>query len=160
MRVGGDEVVGARVHIGEIAAAAAGDGDLLADLFGVFEYDYAAPAFAGLDRAEQTRCAAADNNHVCPMHAQSLSCSWEGTEKGCDPFQVRCLCFLLTAFCLRFSCCSVGLGRGVDLSRLDNEFFVIIDAIAIYVDTHFDLVCLAVVYVAGVERKAILAAQE
>jgi hypothetical protein len=51
--VGGEEVVGVGVEVGEIAAASAGDEDFFADAAGVFEEGDAASAFAGFDGAEE-----------------------------------------------------------------------------------------------------------
>ena len=159
VRVGGNEVVGGRVQVGEIATAATGDRDLLADPFGMFEYDYLAAAFAGLDRTEETGCPAADDNHICLMHAQAYHAVGKAQEKGQRPLWFAALCLLPSAFCLRLSG-SFRLGRGVQLPRLDNKFFVIVGAVAVYVDADFDLVLLAVVHVAGIKRQAILTAQE
>ena len=52
------------MQIGEIAASAAGDQDLLAQPVGVFEYGDAAAALAGLDGAHQASRAAAENQCV------------------------------------------------------------------------------------------------
>src|SRR6185295_11633490 len=69
-------------------------------------------------------------------------------------------CLLPTAYCLLLTRRSIRLRRVVKLPRLDDVFFIIDNAVAVYVNTHFYLVLLAVVYVAGIERQAVLAAQE
>jgi hypothetical protein len=50
--------------VGEIAAAAAGDEDFLADAVRVFEDSDAAAALSGFDGAQQSRCAATKNKHI------------------------------------------------------------------------------------------------
>ena len=64
MRIGREEILGLAVEVGEVAAAAAGDENLLAQAVGVFEHGDAASALAGLDGAHQARCAAAENQCV------------------------------------------------------------------------------------------------
>ena len=59
VRVGGEEVFGARVEVGEVAAAAAGDEDLFADAIGMIENEDAAAALAGHDGSHQSGCACA-----------------------------------------------------------------------------------------------------
>ena len=54
----------------------------------------------------------------------------------------------------------VRLGRIVKLPRLNDVFLVIDNAVAIYIHADLYLVLLAVVYVAGVESEAVLAAEE
>src|SRR6266850_5224277 len=68
-------------------------------------------------------------------------------------------CFLPTAHRSVLRGC-VGFGCVVKLPRLDNVFLVVVNTVAVYVDADFDLVLLAVMDVAGIERKAVLAAQE
>src|SRR5258708_3850864 len=62
--VPGDEMFGLAMDICEIATAPAGDQDFLADAIGMLEHGDAAPAFAGLNRAEKSRGAAAENQGV------------------------------------------------------------------------------------------------
>ena len=64
VRVLGEEVLGPRAQVGEVAAPAARDQDLAADLGVALEHEHAAPALAGLDRAHQAGRAAADHDHV------------------------------------------------------------------------------------------------
>ena len=80
----------------------------------------------------------------------------EDTRKGQRTPQVPCP--LLVAACLLFG--SVRLWCVVKLPRLDNVFLVVVNAVAVYVDANFDFVLLAVVDIAGIKRKAVLAAQE
>jgi hypothetical protein len=54
MGVSREEVVRAGVSISEVAAPAAGDGNLLADSFCVFQYEDSAPALACFNRAKET----------------------------------------------------------------------------------------------------------
>ena len=58
MRVGGKEVFRLAIEVGEIAAAAAGDEDLLADAVRVFEDSDASATFSGFAGAQQSRRAA------------------------------------------------------------------------------------------------------
>ncbi len=62
--VPGDEIFGLAIDICEIAAASAGDQDFLADAIGMFEHRDTAPAFACLNRAQESRGAAAENQGV------------------------------------------------------------------------------------------------
>src|SRR4029077_17368859 len=70
------------------------------------------------------------------------------------------LIFLPTAHRLLLTRRSVRLRRVIKLPRLDDVFFVINNAVTIHIDAHLYLVLLAVVHVAGVERQAVLAAQQ
>ena len=63
----GTEVFRGRVsdfEVGEIAAAAARDADLLGELFGVVDDQHAAPALAGLGGAHHAGCAGAYHDDV------------------------------------------------------------------------------------------------
>ncbi len=64
MGIGGEEVFGAAMEVGEVAAASAGDEDFLAGAFGVIEHGEAAPALAGFDGAHQAGGAGAENDGV------------------------------------------------------------------------------------------------
>ena len=55
------------MEIGEITAPSARNKNLLAQAIGVLENRNAPPAFAGLNRAHQARCAAAENECVESM---------------------------------------------------------------------------------------------
>jgi len=57
--IGGEEVVGGDVKIGEIAAASAGDKNFLADAVGMFEDSDAAAAVRGFDGGEEAGGASA-----------------------------------------------------------------------------------------------------
>ena len=61
VRIFGEEVFWLGVEIREVAAAAAGDEDFLADFFGAFEEDDAAAAFSGFDGAQETGCAGTED---------------------------------------------------------------------------------------------------
>ena len=54
VRIGGDEIFRAAMDVCEIAAAASGDKDFLADLAGAFEDGNATAAPAGFDGAEES----------------------------------------------------------------------------------------------------------
>jgi hypothetical protein len=56
------------MKIREVAAAAAGDQNFFADFFGAFEEHDAAAALSGFDGAQESRGAAAKNNHVKVVH--------------------------------------------------------------------------------------------
>ena len=64
MLVGADEILRAAMDIREIAAAAAGDEDFLADAIGAFEDGDAASALAGFGRAEESCGAGAEDESV------------------------------------------------------------------------------------------------
>ena len=51
--IGGEEVVGSGVQVGEIAAASSGDENFLADAVGMFEDSDAAAAVGGFDGGEE-----------------------------------------------------------------------------------------------------------
>ena len=73
MRIGGDEILGLAVQIGEIAAPAAGDEDLLANAIGVLQHGDPAATLAGFDGTHQSGCAAAENNYVEGLVGQVIS---------------------------------------------------------------------------------------
>src|SRR6266853_4767557 len=52
------------MQVGEVAAPAAGDQDLLADLFSALQHGHAPSALAGFNGAHQARRAAAQNDYV------------------------------------------------------------------------------------------------
>ena len=64
MRILRDELLGAGMHIGEIAPPAAGNADLLARLVGMIDDQNAAPALASLGGGKHARCAGADDEDV------------------------------------------------------------------------------------------------
>ena len=64
MGIGGEEVLRLAVNVGEVAAASAGDEDFLADAVGVFKDGDATATLAGLDGAQQTGSATADDQNV------------------------------------------------------------------------------------------------
>ena len=74
VRVGREERLGPRLEVGEIAAAAARDQDLLADLLGMVEQQHPAAALAGAQRAHQAGRAGADDDDVerLPRHASAV----------------------------------------------------------------------------------------
>ena len=61
------------MQIGEIAAAAAGNQDLLADSLGVFQQRNPPPATASSQGAHQAGCAAAQNQHVVFVNHTTVS---------------------------------------------------------------------------------------
>ena len=52
------------MNIGEIAPAPAGDQDFLPNAIGMLKHSDATPAFAGFDRAEESRSAAAEDDNI------------------------------------------------------------------------------------------------
>ena len=64
MRILRQEVGRTRVNIGEVAAATAGDANLLADGFAMIKQRDFAPALTSTRRAEQTGSASADDDCV------------------------------------------------------------------------------------------------
>jgi hypothetical protein len=64
----GEEIVGARVEVGEVAAASAGDEDLFADAVGVVEDEGASAASAGFDGAHESGGSGAEDDYVNGFH--------------------------------------------------------------------------------------------
>jgi hypothetical protein len=64
VRIFGEKVFRLGVNIREVAAAAAGDENFLADFFGAFEEHDAAAAFSGFDGAEEAGGAGAQDQDV------------------------------------------------------------------------------------------------
>ena len=62
--VGRKKIFRAGVQVGEIAAAAAGDQDFLADSIGAFEHQDAPSALAGFDGTHQAGSACSENDDV------------------------------------------------------------------------------------------------
>ncbi len=74
MRIGRDEALRPAVAVGEVAAPAARDQDLLADLVGVLEQQPPPPALAGADGAHQTGRTGADHRDVKDLrHARTVT---------------------------------------------------------------------------------------
>ena len=67
--VGGEEVFRAGVEVGEVAAASAGDEDLLAGLVGVVEDEGAASAVGGVHGAEEAGGSGAEDQDVGPARS-------------------------------------------------------------------------------------------
>ena len=64
MGIGGEEVVGAGMQVGEVAASAAGDEDFFAGAAGALEHSYAAAAAAGFNGGHEACGASAENENV------------------------------------------------------------------------------------------------
>jgi hypothetical protein len=64
MRVGRQKIVSARMQVGEIAAASAGDQDLFANAVGMFQHPDPAATLAGLDGAYEAGGSRSENNCV------------------------------------------------------------------------------------------------
>ncbi len=73
MRVRRKEIFRPAMQVGEVAAAAAGDQDFLADAIGVFEHGDAASAFAGGNGAHQAGRASAQHYRVIGMDHKPVS---------------------------------------------------------------------------------------
>ena len=67
VRVGGEEVLGCAVEVGEVAAAAAGDEDLFADAIGMIEKEDAAAALACLDGSHKPCRACAEYEKIAGL---------------------------------------------------------------------------------------------
>src|SRR5580658_11380667 len=71
VRIGGKKILRAGVEVGEIAAAAAGDQNLLADAIRAFQYQHTAATLAGFDGTHQPGSAGSENDDVVfPIHAE------------------------------------------------------------------------------------------
>ena len=64
MLISADEILRAAMDICEIASAAAGDENFLADAIGALKDGNATSAFAGFGCAEKSRCAGAEDESV------------------------------------------------------------------------------------------------
>jgi len=73
VRISGDEIIGSGVEVGEVAAAAAGDRNLFADTFSVFEDYYFASTFAGFNGAKEPGGSSSNDGDVSFDHALSVS---------------------------------------------------------------------------------------
>ena len=62
--IGGEEIFGCGVNVGEIATTTAGDEDFFANAVGMFEDRDAAAAFASFDGAEKAGGASAEDHNV------------------------------------------------------------------------------------------------
>ena len=62
--IGGEEIAGLRVQVGEVAAATAGDEDLFARPLSALEHGDTAAAAAGFDRGHEARSAAAEDEDI------------------------------------------------------------------------------------------------
>lgn len=67
VRIGGEKVFRRAVEIGEVAAASAGDEDLLADALRVVQHRDAAAPLRGHHRAHQARGACAEHQYIAAM---------------------------------------------------------------------------------------------
>jgi len=68
--IGRKKILWARVQVGEVAAAAAGDQDFLADSVGAFENQNTAAALASFNGTHQAGRAGSENDDVVfPIHA-------------------------------------------------------------------------------------------
>src|SRR5271157_2278026 len=76
VRVSRKKILGASVQVGEIAAAAAGDKDLLPDSIGALEQETATAALPGFDGTHQTGSARSENDDVVFLIHLSGSPSW------------------------------------------------------------------------------------
>src|ERR1700720_2787076 len=72
VRIRREEIIWGGMQVSEIAEAAAGDQNLLADSIGTFQHQHAPPALAGLHGAHQASSAASKNDDVVfPIHLSS-----------------------------------------------------------------------------------------
>src|SRR5579863_2406996 len=82
MGIGGDEVFGLAIKIGEIAASAAGDEDFLAGFVGSLENRDAAAALSGFDGAEETRGSRSEDQGVEVVGHLMERTAWNYTRLG------------------------------------------------------------------------------
>ena len=68
MRIGREKIFRRDVEVGEVAAAATGNENFLADPLAMFDDKNAPAALAGLDGAHQARGSAADHRYVVVNH--------------------------------------------------------------------------------------------
>src|SRR5258708_3188454 len=73
--IGGDEIFRLAINIGEIAAAAAGNQDFLAQSVGAFNDRHAPAAFSGFCGAEKSRSTRPEDQHVRAPGHQIVSSS-------------------------------------------------------------------------------------
>jgi len=85
MRIGGDEIFGSGVKVGEVAAASAGNEDFFADAVGVFEERDATAASAGLEGAEETGGTSAEDQDVEGRRHEVIVGQNQGGMKGMMP---------------------------------------------------------------------------
>src|SRR5690606_6946736 len=87
MRVLGEEIVRAAMQVGEVAAAAAGDADLLSRAGGMVEQQHAAAALRRHAGTEQPRPAGAEDDEVvgCCGHAVHCSVVMSGSKERLLP---------------------------------------------------------------------------
>ena len=71
MRVAGEKILGLTMQVGEVAASATGDKDLLAYPFGMIDDSHLAAAFAGLDSAHEPCSSGPQDDHVEMMLQES-----------------------------------------------------------------------------------------
>jgi hypothetical protein len=71
VRIFGEKIFRAAVDVGEVAPAASGDQDLLADAFRVVQQNYAPSAPSCLDRAHHAGSARAENYDINFLHSPS-----------------------------------------------------------------------------------------
>ena len=84
VRIRGNEILRPAINIREIAAPAAGNQNLFADAFGMFEHSHAPPALARLNRAHQSRSATAQESK------HQISASFISQFSSCTQFVRFC----------------------------------------------------------------------
>ena len=112
MGVFGEEVFGAGVKVGEVAAASTGDEDFFSGFIGVVDEEDAAVAAAGFDGAEESGCACSEDDYVelvggCLLRvAGCVRHCWGLVLLGIRDFFVWVICqcnFWVSRYPLRFS---------------------------------------------------------
>jgi hypothetical protein len=68
--IGGDEILRARIQIGEVASPASRDSNLLTNPLSMFKDNHAAAAIAGFNRTKKTCRSTSDYHNIALMHAQ------------------------------------------------------------------------------------------
>jgi hypothetical protein len=87
VRIGGDEIFGAAMNVGEIAAAASGDENFFADLTGAFEKGDSTTALSGLDGTEEAGGSGTEDDGVKEFSQGRILTGEEGwgTRKNPQP---------------------------------------------------------------------------
>ena len=88
MRIGRQEPLRRAVQIGEVAAPAAGDQDLLAGLARMVQHHHAAPAPPGGDCAHQAGGAGAEDDDIGGVHDSDCVGRSQGVVKGSETGEV------------------------------------------------------------------------
>ena len=119
------------MQIGEVATAAAGDEDLLANAIGVLQHGDPAATLAGFDGAHQSGCAAAENNYVEGLVGQVISFKFQvssfKSKVNWGVEQLDAATYLNGGFCKR---------RGRTLGHRDQQERSVVSEVPLSVTAH------------------------